>query len=249
MRASLRPLISVPVERAAPLKSPLRIKRSSPPPGTKRQVLTTLTLGAGRIRRWPKSSGTGPVRKLGGQQRAVALCHTGDATQPRRRPPWTPTQGPAEPPAMDAIDRRILRALHRNARLTNAELAEQVGLSPSPCWTRVKRLEQAGVIKGYVAILDQAQLGLPDTVIIEVMMERHDEDSLKRFELAVTEMPEVIEAWLVTGEYDYVIKAAVGGTAGYERLLREKLYRLPGVRHTRTSFTLRSLKQSWTPAP
>ena len=150
---------------------------------------------------------------------------------------------------MDATDRRILRALHRRARLTNAELAEEVGLSPSPCWTRVRRLEQSAVIQEYVTILNQAALGLPDTVIIEVMMERHDEDRLRRFEQAVTEMPEVIEAWLVTGEYDYVIKAAVGGTAGYERLLREKLYRLPGVRHTRTSFTLRSLKQSWTPAP
>ncbi|MBX6747632.1 MAG: Lrp/AsnC family transcriptional regulator, partial [Acetobacteraceae bacterium] len=113
---------------------------------------------------------------------------------------------------MDATDRRILRALHRQARLTNAELAEEVGLSPSPCWTRVRRLEQAGVIQGYVAILNQAKLGLPDTVIIEVMMEHHDEDSLRRFEQAVTEMPEVIEAWLVTGEYDYVIKAAVAGT-------------------------------------
>ena len=150
---------------------------------------------------------------------------------------------------MDATDRRILRALHRRARLTNAELAEEVGLSPSPCWTRVRRLEQSGVIQEFVTILDQAALGLPDTVIIEVMMERHDEDRLRRFEQAVTEMPEVIEAWLVTGEYDYVIKAAVGGTAGYERLLREKLYRLPGVRHTRTSFTLRCLKQSWTPTP
>jgi Lrp/AsnC family leucine-responsive transcriptional regulator len=152
-------------------------------------------------------------------------------------------------PRMDAIDKRILRALHRNARLTNAELAEEVGLSPSPCWTRVRRLEQAGVIRGYVAILDQAQLGLPDTVIIEVMTEKHDEETLRRFEQAVAELPEVIEAWLVTGEYDYVIKAAVGGTAGYERLLREKIYRLPGVRHTRTSFTLRSLKQTFSPAP
>src|SRR3954471_19040005 len=85
-------------------------------------------------------------------------------------------------PKLDAIDRRILRALHRNARLTNAELAEQVGLSPSPCWTRARRLGAAGVIRGYVAILDQASLGLPDTVIIEVMMERHDEDSLARLE-------------------------------------------------------------------
>lgn len=150
---------------------------------------------------------------------------------------------------MDAIDRRILRALHRRGRLTNAELAAEVGLSPSPCATRVRRLEQAGVIEGYVAILNQAALGLPDTVIIEVMMDRHDEASRATFEAAVAAMPEVIEAWLVTGEYDYVIKAAVGGTAGYEALLRQKLYRLPGVRHTRSAFCLSRLKQEWTPVP
>jgi len=150
---------------------------------------------------------------------------------------------------MDAIDRKILRALSRQGRLTNAELAEEVGLSASPCWTRVKRLEQAGIIKGYAALLDQAALGLPDTVFIEVMMERHDEDHLRRFEAAVMATPEILECHLVTGEYDYVIKAAVGGTAGYERLLREKLYRLPGVRHTRTSFALRCLKQELSPVP
>jgi Lrp/AsnC family leucine-responsive transcriptional regulator len=150
---------------------------------------------------------------------------------------------------MDAIDKKILRTLSRQGRLTNAELAEQVGLSPSPCWTRVKRLEQAGVIKGYAALLDQAALGLPDTVFIEVMMERHDEDHLRRFEAAVKDIPEILECHLVTGEYDYVIKAAVGGTMGYERLLRDRLYRLPGVRHTRTSFALRCLKQEISPVP
>ena len=150
---------------------------------------------------------------------------------------------------MDAIDRRILRTLHREARLTNAELAERVGLSASPCWARVRRLEAQGVIRGYRAELDQAALGLPDTVWIEVMTEKHDEAQLARFEEAIAAMPEVVEAWLATGEYDYILKAAVGGTAGYERLLREKLYRLPGVRHTRTSFALRCLKQNWTPAP
>jgi Lrp/AsnC family leucine-responsive transcriptional regulator len=150
---------------------------------------------------------------------------------------------------MDAIDRRILRALHGEARLTNAELAERAGLSPSPCWARVRRLEQSGVIRGYRAELDQAKLGLPDTVIIEVMTEKHDETQLARFEEAIANMPEVIEAWLVTGEYDYIIKAAVGGTAGYERLLREKIYRLPGVRHTRTAFGIRCLKQVFTPLP
>ncbi len=150
---------------------------------------------------------------------------------------------------MDAIDKKILRTLSRQGRLTNAELAEQVGLSPSPCWTRVKRLEQGGIIKGYAAVLDQAALGLPDTVFIEVMMERHDEAQLQRFEAAVKDIPEILECHLVTGEYDYVIKAAVGGTAGYERLLRDRLYRLPGVRHTRTSFALRSLKQEISPLP
>lgn len=150
---------------------------------------------------------------------------------------------------MDAIDRKIIRALTRNGRATNAELSEEVGLSPSPCWTRVRRLEQAGVIKGYTALIDQAAVGLPDTVFIEVMMDRHDEDSLRRFEETVLVIPEVLECHLVTGEYDYVIKAAVGGTAGYERLLRERLYRLPGVRHTRTSFGLRCLKQTLSPLP
>lgn len=150
---------------------------------------------------------------------------------------------------MDAIDKKILRALSRQGRLTNAELAEEVGLSPSPCWTRVKRLEQAGVIKGYAALLDQAALGLPDTVFIEVMMERHDEEHLRRFEAAVRDIPEILECHLVTGEYDYVVKAAVGGTVGYERLLRDRLYRLPGVRHTRTSFALRCLKQELSPVP
>jgi len=150
---------------------------------------------------------------------------------------------------LDAIDKKILRTLSRQGRLTNAELAEQVGLSPSPCWTRVKRLEQGGLIKGYAAVLDQAALGLPDTVFIEVMMERHDEAQLQRFEAAVKDIPEILECHLVTGEYDYVIKAAVGGTAGYERLLRDRLYRLPGVRHTRTSFALRSLKQEISPVP
>ena len=150
---------------------------------------------------------------------------------------------------MDATDRRILRALARQGRLTNAELAEEVGLSPSPCWTRVRRLEQTGVISGYHALLDQAALGMPDTVFLEIMMDRHDEENLRRFEEAVSAMPEVLEAWLVTGEYDYVLKCAVGGTAGYERLLREKIYRLPGVRHTRSSFTLRCLKRALSPVP
>jgi Lrp/AsnC family leucine-responsive transcriptional regulator len=145
---------------------------------------------------------------------------------------------------MDEIDYRILRELQSNARISNVELAQRVGLSPTPCWNRVRNLEKEGVIEKYVAVLNQAALGRADTVIVELHLENHDDESLKRFEAMLTKLPEVVEAYLVTGEYDYYIKVAVAGTAGYEIFLREKLYKLPGIRQTRTSFTLRCLKQS-----
>lgn len=150
---------------------------------------------------------------------------------------------------LDEIDRRILRALRKQARLTNNELAEKVGLSPSPCWTRVRRLEDTGYIESYVAVLNQAQLGLGDTVIIEVTLDRHDEDQIQKFGQALADLPEVLEAYLTTGEYDYFIKVAVDGTAGYERFLRERLYKVPGIRHSRSSFALKCLKRELSPAP
>jgi Lrp/AsnC family leucine-responsive transcriptional regulator len=150
---------------------------------------------------------------------------------------------------IDKQDAAILRALQLNARITHQELAAQVGLSPSPCWTRVKRLEADGTIKGYVTILDQAQLGLPDTAIVEVTLERHEDDVFSRFEAFIKATPEIIEAHLMTGEFDYLLKLAVAGTAGYERFLREKLYKVQGIRHTRSSLTLRTVKQSYSPAP
>lgn len=143
---------------------------------------------------------------------------------------------------LDQSDRRILRALQENARLTVAQVAEKAGLSQTPCWNRLKRLESSGVISGYVALVDQAKIGYPETVIIEVTLERHDEEALKRFGDILKDLPEVIEAYLTTGEYDYFIKVAVSGTAGYERFLREKLYRIPGIRHSRSAFTLKCLK-------
>ncbi len=150
---------------------------------------------------------------------------------------------------LDEIDRRILRALRKQARLTNNELAEMVGLSPSPCWTRVRRLEEGGYIESYVAVLNQSQLGLGDTVIIEVTLDRHDEDQIQKFGQALADLPEVLEAYLTTGEYDYFIKVAVDGTAGYERFLRERLYKVPGIRHSRSSFALKCLKRELSPTP
>ena len=156
--------------------------------------------------------------------------------------------GPVKAPRKDAlrldeIDRKILRALQQDARLTTAQLADKVGLSTTPCWNRLKRLETQGYIDGYVALLNQDKLGLPETVIIEVTLDRHDEEVLERFGQLLTDLPEVIEAYLTTGDYDYVVKVAVESTAGYERFLREKLYRIPGIRHSRSSFALRCLKK------
>lgn len=150
---------------------------------------------------------------------------------------------------LDDIDRGILRELQANARLSNADLAERIGLSASPCWQRVKRLEDTGYIEGYVAVLDQKRLGLPDTVIIEVTLEKHDDEGLERFGRALTGLPEVLEAYLTTGEYDYFVKVAVDGTEGYERFLREHLYRIPGIRHTRSCFALRCLKRRLSVSP
>jgi len=145
---------------------------------------------------------------------------------------------------LDEIDRKILRTLSLDGRISNQKLAETVNLSPTPCWHRVRALEESGHISGYVAVLDQRTLGLPDTVIIEVTVDRHDDEIFQRFSDALAELPEVMEAYLLSGEYDYLIKVAVSGTEGYERFLRQKLYKLPGVTHTRSTFTLRCLKRT-----
>lgn len=144
---------------------------------------------------------------------------------------------------LDDTDRQILRVLSKDGRVSNQKLADAVHLSPTPCWNRVKALEEAGFISGYAAILDQHALGLPDVVIIEVTLDRHDDDIFRRFGEALAELPEVMEAYLITGEYDYLVKVAVSGTEGYERFLRQKLYKLPGIRHSRSTFALRCLKR------
>lgn len=151
--------------------------------------------------------------------------------------------------SLDAIDRRILRELAADGRLSNSQLAERVGLSPSPCWQRTRRLEADGYIRGYAAVLDREMLGLPETVLIEVMLERHDDQVLETFNRAMTGMSEVIDVWLVTGEYDYIIKVAVDGTRGYEEFLRKRLYKVPGIRHSRSIFALRCIKEGGVPIP
>ncbi|MDR7127494.1 Lrp/AsnC family transcriptional regulator [Pseudotabrizicola sp. 4114] len=148
---------------------------------------------------------------------------------------------------LDAIDRKILLALTREGRLTNSQLAEKVGLSASPCWQRTRRLELDGFIRGYTTVLDREMLGVGETVLIEVTLDRHDDAVLETFGKAMADMPEVIEVWLVTGEYDYIIKVAVNGTRGYEEFLRKRLYLVPGIRHSRSSFALRCIKEGSVP--
>ena len=145
---------------------------------------------------------------------------------------------------LDAIDRSIVRELRQDGRLSNVKLAERVGLSPTPCWNRVRALEEAGIIEGYAALLNQKALGFPDTVIIEVTLDKHDERTLERFGSALADLPEVVEAYLVSGEYDYLIKVAVAGTEGYESFLRRQLYRLPGFHNSKSTFALRCLKRA-----
>lgn len=145
---------------------------------------------------------------------------------------------------LDSTDRRILSVLREDGRLTINELAERVGLSPSPCWTRVRRLETTGVIERYAALIDHTALGLREIVFIEIMLEKHDDKRLDRVSEALQRIPEVIEANLVTGEYDYLVKVAVADTGDYERFLRERLYKIEGIRHTRSTFSIRAIKRA-----
>ena len=144
---------------------------------------------------------------------------------------------------LDDLDHRILAELSRDGRLSNTDLARLIGLSPSACWMRVRALEQSGVIKGYTAIIDRAAIGLPETVVVEVTVDKqkHTGDVLAGFEAAIEGMPQVIEASLVAGDFDYYLRVAASSTADYEQFLRAKLYRIPGVRQARSIFILREI--------
>jgi Lrp/AsnC family leucine-responsive transcriptional regulator len=148
---------------------------------------------------------------------------------------------------LDKFDISILEALQRDARISMQDLSSHVGLTSSPCWTRIKRMEEAGVIEGYAVRVNAEKLGLPDTVIVHVTLDSHSDEALFQFGQALEAIPEVLEAFLVSDDYDYYVRIAVKDTRDYERLLREKLYRIPGIRHSKSSFVLRSLKQSLLP--
>ena len=149
--------------------------------------------------------------------------------------------------SFDKSDMAILRILLEDSRRTLQEIGAVVGLSPTTCWSRIKKLEGAGVIRRYTVEVDNALLGWRDSVIVHVTLESHTEETLYDFGRTLATIPEVLEAYLVSGDYDYCIRIAVRDTRDYERLLREKLYKIPGIRHSKSSFVLRVLKETSVP--
>jgi Lrp/AsnC family leucine-responsive transcriptional regulator len=147
----------------------------------------------------------------------------------------------------DKFDMAILRALLHDSRKTLQEIGAEVGLSPTSCWTRIKKLEAQEVIKRYTVDLDASKLGYHDSVIVQLTLESHSDETLYEFGRVLATIPEIQEAYLVSGDYDYYIRIAVRDTRDYERLLREKLYKIPGIRHSQSHFVLRVLKEASVP--
>ena len=144
----------------------------------------------------------------------------------------------------DDYDRAILEVLQREGRITNVQLASRVNLSESACLRRVRTLEKAGLIERYTAVVDQQKAGIPVNVFVSIMLQRQDQADLQAFEEAVQDVPEVIECYLMTGEFDYLIRVAVSDAADFERIHSQHLTRLPGVARVQSSFALRTVCKS-----
>jgi Lrp/AsnC family transcriptional regulator, leucine-responsive regulatory protein len=148
------------------------------------------------------------------------------------------------PTALDPTDQRILREVQQDGRLTNVELAEKIGLSASPCLRRVRLLEEARIIRGYHAVVDQVKVGLPVSVFVSVKLEKQHEAVMKRFEAAVRRFPEVLECYLMTGSRDYLLRVVARDLADYERFLKATLTRIDGVASIESSFALAQVKHT-----
>jgi len=145
------------------------------------------------------------------------------------------------PYSFDSTDRRILQVIQEDARISNTELADRIGLSPSPCWRRVRTLEDNGVIERYVTLVNAKAVGLPITVFATVALEKQVESALESFEKVVMERPEVMECNLMTGEFDYLLRVVVPDLAAYERFLMDHLTRIKGIASIKSSFSLKQV--------
>lgn len=145
---------------------------------------------------------------------------------------------------LDRIDRRILEVLQRRGRISNAELSDEAHLSPSACHRRVQRLERAGIIRDYVALLDPRKLGRPTTVFVEITLSGQADEVLDAFEREVAKIPDVLECHLMAGTADYLLKVVALDTEDFARIHRRSLSRLPGVAQMHSSFALRTVRQT-----
>lgn len=143
---------------------------------------------------------------------------------------------------LDDASLRILDALQENAELSNAELAERIGLSTSPCWRRVAELKQQGVLRGSVALVDPLKLGLTVNVFVHVTLKQQDKASLETFTTAISQRPEVMECYLMSGEADFLLRVVIEDLAKFQTLLLDCLTQIPGVASIRSSFALSQVK-------
>ncbi|MEQ3658434.1 MAG: leucine-responsive transcriptional regulator Lrp [Glaciecola sp.] len=148
------------------------------------------------------------------------------------------------PKHIDRIDRKILTELQNDGKLANVELAKRVGLSPSPCLERVKRLEQQGYIVGYTANVDPAKLGAAMLVFVEITLSKTSVDIFAEFSAAVQSQDDIQECHLVSGNFDFLLKARVADMSSYRKLLGDTLLRLPGVSESRTYVVMEEVKQT-----
>lgn len=145
--------------------------------------------------------------------------------------------------SLDRYDKAILAALQTDGRISNVQLAARVNLSESACLRRVRALEDTGYIDGYVALVNQPRAGVPGNVFVFIALNREVESELAAFEQAVRELPEVMECFLMTGEFDYLLRVVVADMADFERLHRDSLTRLPGVARVNSSVAIRTVQK------
>ncbi|PFG10173.1 Lrp/AsnC family transcriptional regulator [Marinobacter sp. LV10MA510-1] len=147
---------------------------------------------------------------------------------------------------LDKLDQRILVILQQDGRISNQQLAEQIGLSPAACWRRVRSLEETGIITGYSAQLAPERVGQGLCVLINLSLQRHTIDSTVDIERQVSSYPEVLQCFAVTGNADFVLRVIVPDMASYDRFLNEKIFTLQGIAQVNSNFALREIKNTQT---
>lgn len=145
---------------------------------------------------------------------------------------------------LDSSERKILQSLQANSRMSNVELAQQVGISESPCFRRVKQLEQVGLIKGYSAIVDQRKLGLEVTAFVQVIMDRQTDTNTQKFVACVEAEEHIMECYAMSGSHDYLMKVVARNIDHFSELTMRRILKFPGVKHIESSFNLQEVKHS-----